>query len=99
MKEDKIRFILAAILAAAALLDNITTVLALQRGAREANPIVAVFTANLFLFAAFTIAKVFLSFYAVYKTFSKSVTWIVIYVAVLTIFIRAAIINTLNTLS
>jgi hypothetical protein len=99
MKEDKIRFILALVLATAALLDNVTTVFALQRGAVETNPLVAMFTANLFLFSIFTAVKVFLSFYIAYKTFSKSVTWIAVYSAVLAVFIRAAIINTLNALS
>jgi hypothetical protein len=98
-REEKARLILAAILAAAALLDNVTTVLALQRGAVEANPLVAVFTANLFLFSIFTAVKVSLAFYAVYKTFSKSVAWIAIYTIVLAVFIRATIINTINALT
>ena len=96
---EKARLILASTLAAAALLDNVTTVLALQRGAVETNPLVAIFTANLFLFTVFTAVKVFLAFYVVYKTFSKSVTWIAIYSIVLAVFIRAAITNTLNALT
>jgi hypothetical protein len=99
MKIEKTRFILALILSTAALIDNITTVFALQRGAVEANPFVAIFTSNSILFAVFTVAKVFLAFYVVYETFSKSVTWIAIYAAVLTLFIRASIINILNTLN
>jgi len=97
-REEKTRLILATALAAAALLDNVTTVLALQRGAREANPIVAVFTANQILFTVFTAVKTLLAFYIAYKTFSKSVAWTAIYTAVLATFIRAAIINILNAL-
>jgi len=90
------RAVLASILAAVALLDNITTVLAIERGAVETNPIVSLFLQNMLIYSVFTAVKIFLCFYVVYKTFSKSRTWIAIYSIVLAIFVRATVINALN---
>jgi hypothetical protein len=92
----KLKLVFSLILALLALLDNVTTVLALERGAVELNPIVSFFTTDTLLFALFTAVKVFLAFYVTYKTFSTSVTWIAIYVAVATVFARATVINIMN---
>ena len=98
MEKEKARLIPSILLALLALLDNVTTMFALGRGAVEANPIVSPFTANAIMFAVFTAVKVFLAFYLTYKTFSTSVMWIAIYVAVATIFTRATIINIMNAM-
>ena len=97
-RHSRAKLILSAFLALLALLDNITTVFALSRGAVETNPIVSLFTANIVVFAVFTIVKVFLAFYLTYKTFFTSVTWIAIYIALAVIFARATIINIMNAL-
>jgi len=92
------RIALASILASIALADNITTVLAIEKGAIELNPLVAVFLQNIVLYSVFTAVKVFLCFYIVYRTFSKSKIWIMTYISILILFTRATIINMLNAL-
>jgi len=87
---------LATVLAIFALLDNITTILAISVGAKEMNPIVYPFLDNALLFTAFTIAKVFLAFIIVYRYVEPRTIDIIIYSAVLFIFVRAVIINIFN---
>jgi len=95
---SRAKLLLSILLALLALLDNATTIVALSRGAVETNPIVSLFTANVLLFALFTVVKVFLAFYLTYRTFSTSVTWIVIYVALAVMFARAIAINIMNAM-
>ena len=98
LRSEKLRLILALTLAAVAAADNISTLFAVERGAVETNPLVSLFLQDIALFILFTIVKIFLCFYVVYKTFSKSRTWLLIYSIVLAVFIRATVINTLNAL-
>ena len=97
-RHSRAKLVLSTFLALLALLDNVTTIVALSRGAVETNPIVSLFTANIVVFALFTIVKVFLAFYITYKTFSTSVTWIAIYAIVATVFARAVITNIVNAM-
>jgi hypothetical protein len=95
----KLRLALASALAVAALADNVTTIIAVGKGAAELNPIVALFLKDTLVYAIFTAFKVFLCFFVAYKTFSPSKTWLLLYSAVLAVFARATIINALNALS
>jgi len=87
---------LATVLAVAALLDNITTILAISVGAREMNPIVYPFLDNIYLFTLFTVVKVFLAFIVVYRYIEPRTMDIIIYSTILFIFVRATLLNILN---
>jgi len=91
------RLLLAGTAAAIMLLDNITTVLALGNGALEANPLVAPFTSNLYMFTLFTIVKIAIASYITYRYVN---TWrdLLVWLIVMLIFIRAIIINVVNAL-
>lgn len=83
-------------LATAALADNLTTIAAVQAGAREVNPLVAPFLVHPALFAAFTVAKCLLCYYAAAKAFENSAKYKLVYYAVLLLFAQAAVRNTVN---
>jgi hypothetical protein len=83
-------------LALVGLADNLTTLLALQRGAAETNPLVAPFAKSPTLFAAFTVAKCAI-LYLVGKSLNMRKTVdLLIFAALFAIFLRATAINVLN---
>jgi hypothetical protein len=76
--------------------DNLTTVMALQRGAVEANPLVAPFTQDPVAFAAFTVAKCAV-LYLVGKSLNlRKTTDMLVFAILLAIFLHAAAINVMN---
>lgn len=79
------------------LLDNVTTILAVQAGARELNPLVAPFLASPWLWALFTIIKA-LAGYWIALRYVKDAGSVIAWAFVMYFFLRAAIINTLNFL-
>jgi len=92
------RTILALITAAIMLLDNVTTVLAVQSGAAELNPIVSFFLSNPFLYVCFSIFKIIVAAYLAYK-FVRTKEALIAWSIVMFFFIRAIIINTVNWLA
>lgn len=89
----------ALLLAGLGLLDNLTTLLALQAGAREANPIVKPFTGDTVIFTIFSIFKCAVLFIVAYKAIDYSkISERILYYLLVAIFTQATIVNTLNAL-
>jgi len=94
--DRKTRLVLALIFAAVLLLDNVTTILAINNGAEEVNPLIKPFLSSEATFTLFTILKVLAGFAAVYFTASKSMMWFLFYLFTLYIFTRAVVVNFIN---
>lgn len=88
----------AGVLALAALLDNVTTWVALENGAVEVNPLVKPFTVNPYLFAFFTVVKAMLAFLIVHQAYENTLRFKISYLAVLALFLNATVLNILNAL-
>ena len=92
----KPRLILALITGIIMFLDNLTTWIAVQNGAAEINPLVAFFLQHPILYTVFTVAKILLGFYLVYRFIDKRMESLIIWCIIMFFFIRAIIINTIN---
>lgn len=92
------RKLLAVIAALLMLLDNITTLLAVENGAVETNPIAAAFLGNTILWLLFTIVKT-LAAYILTLEYVRDLKSLLIWTITMTIFIRAIIINTINAVA
>jgi hypothetical protein len=83
-------------LALVGLADNVSTVLALSGGATEANPLVAPFTQDPALFAAFTVAKCAV-LYLVGKSLNpRKAADLLVLAILLAVFLQATAINVAN---
>ncbi len=91
------RKLLAVIAAALMLLDNATTLLAVENGTVETNPIAAAFLGNPILWLLFTIVKM-LAAYILTLEYVRDLKSLLIWTITMTIFTRAIIINTINSL-
>jgi len=96
MRNNKIILMLAIVMAAVGIVDNASTILAIERGASETNPLVMLFLWDPVIFASFTVAKAFAMFYLVYRYMRLDVLSIAIYAIVLMVFLRAIVINLAN---
>lgn len=96
---DRRRLALAIALALAAAADNATTWIAVQRGARETNPLVAPFLGDPILFLAFSVAKSLAALAVAYASYSDSYAYHIVYFAVMTVFLHACIVNIANAVA
>jgi hypothetical protein len=83
-------------LALIGLADNLTTLLALQRGAAETNPMVAPFTQSPTLFTVFTVAKCTILYLAGKSLNLRKTVDLAIFAVLFAVFLRATAINMLN---
>jgi hypothetical protein len=88
----------ALLLALVGLADNITTITAISRGAYELNPIVSIFLSNELLYALFTIVKCVILYIVSSKLDLRKKLDLLIYLILMLIFLRATIINILNSI-
>jgi hypothetical protein len=86
------------ILSVIGLLDNVTTLTAISNGAYELNPIVQPFLSSLELFIMFTIFKCVIMYYVGSKLDLSKKLDLIIYVVILVFFVRAVILNILNSI-
>ena len=78
------------------LADNLTTILALSRGAVETNPLVAPFTQSLAVFAVFTVAKCAI-LYLVGKSLNlRKTVDLAIFAVLFAVFLQATAVNIAN---
>jgi len=90
-----VRHYLALFTAIVLLLDNLTTIIAVSRGAVESNPIIALMLGNSIVYALFTAFKVSLGYYLTYKYVNDKVS-LAAWAVVLFFFLRAVVINVMN---
>ena len=88
----------ALLLALVGLADNITTITAISRGAYELNPLVNVFLVSSELYTLFTIVKCAILYIVASKLNLKKKIDMIIYLILMLIFLRATIINILNSI-
>jgi hypothetical protein len=86
------------LLAVIGLLDNITTVTAISRGAYELNPLVNIFLSSYELYTLFTIVKCAILYIVASKLNLRNKLDMIIYIVLVVIFVRAIIINVINSL-
>jgi len=83
-------------LALVGLADNVTTWLAVSKGAVELNPIVAPFLASPYLWAAFTVFKVVVLYWVGKALNLRKPVDTIIYSILVFFFARATVVNVLN---
>lgn len=91
------KIVLSIVLAIILLIDNVTTWVAVQNGAYELNPIVKPFLNSLEGFTLFTIIKCLVGFLTVYYTYRNDRIYYLTYMFILVIFVRAIVINVMNS--
>jgi len=78
------------------LADNVTTWLAVSKGAVELNPVVAPFLASPYLWTAFTAFKVAVLYWAGKTLNLRKPADTIIYSVLMLFFVRATVVNMLN---
>jgi len=91
----RVRQHLALFTAIVLLLDNLSTIVAVSRGAVELNPIIALMLGNSVVYALFTAFKVSLGYYLTYKYVNDKVS-LIAWTVILFFFLRAVVINVMN---
>jgi hypothetical protein len=86
------------VLSVIGLLDNVTTLTAINNGAYELNPIVQPFLTSNELFALFTVVKCAIMYYVGSKLDLSKKLDLIIYVILVFFFVRAVILNILNSI-